>query len=79
VLGVPDDVMGEKVGAIIFPKPGQTIDPRELVSFTKTLIADFKVPQFVAISETPLPRNPNGKILKPKLRQDTQWGEQIKR
>jgi acyl-CoA synthetase (AMP-forming)/AMP-acid ligase II len=79
VLGVPDDVMGEKVGAIIFPKPGQTIDPRELVTFTRTLIADFKAPQYVVISQTPLPRNPNGKILKPKLRQDTEWGESIKR
>ncbi len=79
VLGVPDDVMGEKVGAIVFPKPGQTIDPRELVTFTRTLIADFKVPQYVTISQAPLPRNPNGKILKPKLREETAWGEQIKR
>ena len=79
VIGVPDTVMGEKVGAVIVPKPGQAIEPRELVAFTRELIADFKVPQFVYISQTPLPRNPNGKVLKPKLRQETEWGNPIKR
>ena len=78
VLGVPDEMMGEKVGAVIFPKPGQKVDPRELVSFTRELIADFKVPQFIHINPTPLPRNPNGKILKPKLRQEVEWGEPVK-
>jgi acyl-CoA synthetase (AMP-forming)/AMP-acid ligase II len=79
VIGVPDTVMGEKVGAVIVPKPGQAIEPHELVAFTRELIADFKVPQFVHISQTLLPRNPNGKVLKPKLRQETEWGEPIKR
>jgi len=37
------------------------------------LIADFKVPQFISIRTTPLPRNPGGKILKPALRKDTDW------
>ena len=78
VLGVPDEMMGEKVGAVIFPKPGQQVDPRELVAFTKELIADFKVPQFIHIKQTPLPRNPNGKILKPKLRQEVDWGDPVK-
>jgi long-chain acyl-CoA synthetase len=79
VMGVADAVMGEKVGAVIFAKPGQILDPRELVAFTRELIADFKVPQYVVISPTPLPRNPNGKILKPKLRQEINWGEPLKR
>lgn len=79
VIGVPDAVMGEKVGAVIFAKPGQTIEPRDLVAFTKELIADFKAPQYVVISPTPLPRNPNGKILKPKLRQETNWGDPVKK
>ena len=78
VFGVPDTMMGEKVGAVIFPKPGQTIDPRELVAFTRELIADFKVPQYIHINDTPLPRNPNGKILKPKLRQEINWGAPVK-
>jgi len=78
VLGVPDEMMGEKVGAIIVPKPGTSLDANEIVAFTRTLIADFKVPQFISIRTTPLPRNPGGKILKPTLRKETDWGSPIK-
>jgi len=70
---VPDEMMGEKVGAIIVPKPGTNPDPCEIVEFTRELIADFKVPQFISIRTTPLPRNPGGKILKPALRKETDW------
>ena len=73
VLGVPDEMMGEKVGAVIVPKPGTSPDPREIAAFTRELIADFKVPQFISIRTTPLPRNPGGKILKPTLRKETDW------
>jgi len=72
-LGVPDEMMGEKVGAVIVPKPGTDPDPREIAAFTRELIADFKVPQFICIRTTPLPRNPGGKILKPTLRKETDW------
>jgi acyl-CoA synthetase (AMP-forming)/AMP-acid ligase II len=73
VMGVPDEMMGEKVGAIIVPKPGTSPDPGAIVRFTRELIADFKVPQFISIRTTPLPRNPGGKILKPTLRKETDW------
>ena len=33
-------------------------------------IADFKVPQYVAVRGEPLPRNPGGKVLKRQLRED---------
>jgi long-chain acyl-CoA synthetase len=77
VLCVPDEMMGEKVGAIIVPKPGTTPDPREIAAFARDLIADFKVPQFISIRTTPLPRNPGGKILKPTLRKETSWGPPV--
>jgi long-chain acyl-CoA synthetase len=32
------------------------------------------VPQYVAVRDAPLPRNPNGKVLKASLREDTDWG-----
>ncbi|HYA17347.1 MAG TPA: AMP-binding protein [Bryobacteraceae bacterium] len=79
VLGVPDEVMGEKVGAVIVPKPGQTIDIHELLAFAATLLADFKLPQYVVIRHEFLPRNPGGKILKKRLRETVNWGEQIRR
>ena len=68
VVGVPDTMMGEKVGAVIVPLPGAAVDPREVVAYAREAIADFKVPQYVLVQSTPLPRNPNGKLLKGDLR-----------
>lgn len=73
VIGVPDAMMGEKVGAVVVPRPGEKLDPRDLVSFAAKELADFKLPQYVAIREDPLPRNAGGKILKPVLRKDIEW------
>ena len=42
-------------------------------------IADFKVPQYVAVSAAPLPRNPGGKLLKRKLREETDWAAAARR
>ena len=78
VLGVPDAMMGEKVGAVIVPRPGMTVDPAEIREFAKSKIADFKVPQFISFRPEPLPRNAGGKVLKPVLRKDTQWGPQLR-
>ncbi len=79
VMGVPDAVMGEKVGAVVVPRPGSSIDVRELLEFAGTLLADFKIPQFVVVRSEMLPRNPGGKILKKRLRETTAWGAQMKR
>lgn len=78
VIGVPDKMMGEKVGAVIVPYPGQQIDSLEVVKFARELLADFKVPQFIVLRANPLPRNPGGKILKSMLRQETVWGKSLR-
>ena len=78
VLGVPDAMMGEKVGAVVVPRPGTPLDPRELVAFARKRLADFKVPQYVVVRADPLPRNPGGKILKPTLRKETEWGHPLR-
>ena len=64
VLGVPDEMMGEKVGAVIVPVPGVTFDVAAVFDYLGAHIADFKIPQYVAVSAAPLPRNPGGKLLK---------------
>jgi acyl-CoA synthetase (AMP-forming)/AMP-acid ligase II len=69
VVGVPDSMMGEKVGAVIVPLPGATVDPSAVVAYAREHLADFKVPQFIAVRPEPLPRNPNGKVLKAPLRE----------
>jgi acyl-CoA synthetase (AMP-forming)/AMP-acid ligase II len=77
VLGVPDQMMGEKVGAVLVPRPGQALEAAEIIAFVRERIADFKVPQYVSIRAELLPRNPGGKILKPVLRQQTRWDKVI--
>ncbi|MEP1124758.1 MAG: AMP-binding protein [Ilumatobacter sp.] len=78
VLGVPDTMMGEKVGAVIVPAEGASPDPAALRAWAREQIADFKVPQYIALRPEPLPRNPGGKVLKAALRDETEWGEQLR-
>src|SRR5215510_10295520 len=78
VIGVPDEMMGEKVGAVIVPRPGQQIDVDDLIVFAKKHLADFKVPQYVSIRVEAIPRNPGGKMLKPVLRRETEWGRSLR-
>jgi acyl-CoA synthetase (AMP-forming)/AMP-acid ligase II len=79
VLGVPDEMMGEKVGAVIVPMPGAALDVPAVLGYLGEHIADFKVPQYVAVSAAPLPRNPGGKLLKRKLREETDWAAAARR
>lgn len=78
VMGVPDSMMGEKVGAVVVARPGKQIDLDDLIAFAKQHLADFKVPQYVSIRTDPMPRNPGGKMLKPVLRKETEWGKQLR-
>jgi acyl-CoA synthetase (AMP-forming)/AMP-acid ligase II len=74
VVGVPDEVMGEKVGAVLVPVPGTAIDVGAVLAYLRERIADFKVPEYVVVRPGVLPRNPGGKLLKRRLRDETQWG-----
>ena len=78
VIGVPDTMMGEKVGAVIVPRPGQKLDVDDLIAFAREHLADFKVPQYVTVRSEPMPRNPGGKMLKPVLRRETEWGDPLR-
>ncbi len=73
VMGVPDSMMGEKVGAVVVLKPGCGVEVEELLEFASGLLADFKVPQYVVVRSEMLPRNPGGKIQKKNLRENTAW------
>jgi acyl-CoA synthetase (AMP-forming)/AMP-acid ligase II len=78
VVGVPDGVMGEKVGAVVVPAPGATIDVAVVLAHRDERLADFKVPQYVSVSTDPLPRNPGGKLLKRTIREATAWGTPVR-
>ncbi len=70
VIGVPHEVLGEEVGAVIVPRPGAKVDEAEIRAFTGGRIAAFKVPVHLWFRDEPLPRNPGGKILKRRLREE---------
>jgi long-chain acyl-CoA synthetase len=78
VVAVPDEMMGEKVGAVIVPAGGGELDLDGVLSYCRTHLADFKVPQYVSVREDPLPRNPGGKLLKTQLRDETDWGKPLR-
>jgi long-chain acyl-CoA synthetase len=74
VMGVPDAMMGEKVGAVVVTKPGRTLEVNELLEFAGGRLAGFKLPQYIVIQKEGLPRNPSGKVLKKHLRESVEWG-----
>jgi acyl-CoA synthetase (AMP-forming)/AMP-acid ligase II len=78
VIGVPDDVMGEKVGLVVVPSAGASLDVDAIIGGLRGVIADFKIPQYVALRDTPLPRNPGGKVIKKALRGETVWGKPLR-
>jgi long-chain acyl-CoA synthetase len=67
VIGVPHDVFGETVKAVIALKePGRTPQD-EITTLCKKKLADYKCPRVVEFVPE-LPKNPTGKILKRELR-----------
>jgi acyl-CoA synthetase (AMP-forming)/AMP-acid ligase II len=68
IIGLPDEVWGEAVTAVVVLKEGALLDEQELINFCRQKLAGYKVPRRVFI-ENQLPRNASGKILKYQLRQ----------
>jgi acyl-CoA synthetase (AMP-forming)/AMP-acid ligase II len=60
VVGLPDDRWGERVAALLQPRPGRTPSLDALQSHCRTVIAGYKVPREVLLVEE-VPRLPNGK------------------
>ena len=64
VIGIPDAVMGEEIGAAITLKPGSTASTDEIRAFVKDRVAPYKYPRVVWLAPEGLPKGPTGKILK---------------
>ena len=67
VYAVPDERLGEEVGATVYTD--QPIDEESLNAFLLTRLARFKVPAYTWQQHEPLPRTASGKILKRDLRE----------
>jgi long-chain acyl-CoA synthetase len=71
VFGIPDDEWGERVHAIVQPKPGTTITADDLRTFVEPRLANYKRPRDYEFRDS-LPRTDSGKLLKRVLR-DEYW------
>jgi acyl-CoA synthetase (AMP-forming)/AMP-acid ligase II len=66
VVGVPHDVLGEDIAAVVVPREGTEVDPDEVMAFCRDRLADYKSPRRVEVRDE-LPRNATGKVLKREL------------
>jgi long-chain acyl-CoA synthetase len=76
VFGIPSEEWGEEVKAVVQPATGTTGSPglaAELIAHCRDRLAPFKAPKTVDFVEE-LPRDPNGKLYKRKLR-DPYWAK----
>ena len=67
VVGIPDEKWGEKVVAVVVPKPGFKIEPHTIQRFCKEHLHDWKVPKDVVFLKE-LPKNKMGKVLKEEVK-----------
>jgi len=68
VIGVPDQVLGEKVCAVIRLKEGAEATKEEILSYLEPLLARYKLPEHVEFVES-FPMTGSGKIQKHVLRE----------
>jgi acyl-CoA synthetase (AMP-forming)/AMP-acid ligase II len=70
VIGVPDNVWGEAVKAVVILKRGEAAKPEEIIEWCRGKIAGYKKPKTVDfITPDEMPRTTTGKILHRKLRE----------
>ena len=74
VFGIPHDDWGEEIKAVIEPADG--VEPSdelaaEILEYCSTRLAKFKTPKSIDFTDS-MPRDPNGKLYKRKLR-DPYW------
>jgi long-chain acyl-CoA synthetase len=69
VFGIPDPQWGELVAACVVLKPGTTVTAEALIGHCRERLANYKVPRHLEFSETDLPKNGSGKVLKRLLRE----------
>lgn len=69
VFGAPDEQWGESLVAVVERAPGSALDRDGVVAWCREGLADYKKPRVVQFVDE-LPRDPNGKVVKRRLRDD---------
>ena len=68
VVGLPHTTLGEEVAAVIVLRPGHVLEAEEINRHVAHHLARYEVPTRIFFRAEPLPRNPQGKVLKRELR-----------
>jgi acyl-CoA synthetase (AMP-forming)/AMP-acid ligase II len=74
VVGVPDEKWGQKVTAVVQPRPGRTLALDELAAHARKHLAGYKVPRALRIVDQ-IVRSPSGKPDYPWARTEAQKAE----
>lgn len=70
VVGIPDRVLGELVGAVVQLKAGRMLTQEQIIEYLRPRLSTFKLPVRVDVRPTELPRTASGKIVKTRLREE---------
>jgi acyl-CoA synthetase (AMP-forming)/AMP-acid ligase II len=70
VIGIPHDLWGEQVHAVVVLKPGSNATAEELRDHARESIAGYKVPKTFDFRTEPLPLSATGKVVKDQLRKE---------
>ena len=65
-VGVPDDLYGEEVAAVVVLKDGTKVSEQQVIDFCNARLADYKCPKSVHFVHD-IPKGPTGKLLKREL------------
>ena len=67
VIGIPDEIYGEKVIGVTTARAGTDLTQDELIDFCRGRIGGYKIPKEIHVVES-LPKSALGKVLKTELR-----------
>jgi acyl-CoA synthetase (AMP-forming)/AMP-acid ligase II len=68
IIAKPCPVLGERVHAVVVTRSGDVTEG-DLRAWCAARLSDYKVPETMALTSEPLPRNANGKVMKRQLRE----------